>query len=303
METRRLGRLGHRSTVMIYGGAGIGWVDSPDVADRSIQLALDAGINHFDTAADYGDSELHLGRWMPSVRDRIFLATKTGDRTAIGAYDSIRRSLERLRTDRVDLLQLHAVGNADELERAAGPGGAVEGAVRARDEGLIGAIGITGHGMAAPATHAEALRRFPFDTVLTPWNWRLARFPEYRRDFEALLEEIRRADVGLMVMKAVARNLWREGSHRRSTWYEPLEDQRAIDAAVAFVLSTPEVTGIATAGDVGMVPKMVAAEERRASMSSQEVDEVLSGVDDYESPFLRAEGREVPEWLEHLIPS
>ena len=303
VETRRLGRVGHLSTVLIYGGAGIGWVESRDVADRSIRFALDAGINHFDTAADYGDSELHLGRWMPSIRDRIFLATKTGERSAGGAYDSIRRSLERLQADRVDLLQLHAVGNMAELDDATGPGRALDGAVKARDEGLIGAIGITGHGMAAPATHLEALRRHPFETVLTPWNWRLARFPEYRRDFDALADEIRAQDAGLMLIKTLARNLWREGPHDRTTWYEPLEDQRAIDAAVAFALSRPEVTGIATAGDVGLVPKMVEAESRRGSKTAREVDAVLSEVSEYEPPFIRSEGREVPEWLEHLIPS
>lgn len=149
METRRLGRLGHLSSVLIYGGAAL--IDVPEeVADRSIELAIEAGINHFDTAADYGNSELHLGRWMPSIRDRIFLATKTGDRTAAGAYDSIRRSLERLRVDRIDLIQLHAIGDVEDLGRATRPGGAIEGAVRARDEGLVGAIGITGHGMSPP---------------------------------------------------------------------------------------------------------------------------------------------------------
>src|SRR6266508_2888964 len=159
METRRLGRLGHMSSVLIYGGAAL--IEVPEeVADRSIQLALEAGINHFDTAADYGDSELHLGRWMSRIRDRIFLATKTGDRTAGGAYDSIRRSLERLQVDRVDLLQLHSVGDLNTLDRVTGTGGALEGALRAKEGGLAGAIG---HGMRAPEAHLEALRRFPFD--------------------------------------------------------------------------------------------------------------------------------------------
>src|SRR5205085_2065656 len=107
----------------------------------SIRTALDAGINHFDTAADYGDSELHLGRWMGEIRDRIFLATKTGDRSATGAYGSVLRSLERLRVEQVDLIQLHAVGDLEDLGRATGTDGAVEGAVRARDEGLVRWVG------------------------------------------------------------------------------------------------------------------------------------------------------------------
>jgi len=302
METRRLGRIGHRSTVVIYGGAAIAEVDG-DEADRSIGFALEAGINHFDTAADYGESEVHLGRWMPRVRDRIFLATKTGDRESAEASASIRRSLERLQTDRVDLLQLHSVGNLEELGQVTRPGGALEAALKARDGGLVGAIGITGHGMAAPATHLEALRRFPFDTVLTPWNWRLARFPDYRRDFDALVEEVRVQDAGLMTIKSIARSLWPDGRRSRSTWYQPLEEQRSIDAAVTFALARPEVTGIATAGDIGLLPLLVEAEGRRASISPDDIDDVLSGVTDYEPPFLRVEGRQMPGWLEHLVPN
>jgi len=303
METRRLGRLGHDSTVLIYGAAGIGWVEGSDVADRSIEQALAAGINHFDTAADYGDSELHLGRWMPSIRERIFLATKTGDREAGAAHDSVRRSLERLQTDRVDLIQIHAIGNPDELDEVTRPGGALEGLVRARDEGLARAIGITGHGMLAPATHLEALRRFAFDTVLTPWNWRLAQVPEFRRDFEALVEEVRSQGTALMVMKALARHLWRAGAKTHSTWYEPITDQPAVDAALAFVLARAEVTGITTAGDVGLVPMLIEAEGRRASIGIEEAEATLSALSGYEPPFVRAEGRVVPDFLEHLVPN
>ncbi len=195
LETRRFGRLGHLTSVLVYGAAAL--ADVPDdVADRSIELAIAAGVNSFDTAADYGDAERQLGRWMYRIRDRIFLATKTGDRTAAGAYASICRSLERLKVSNVDLLQLHAVGDLDDLDLATGPGGAIEGAIKARSEGLVGGIGITGHGNRAPATHLEALRRFPFDSVLTPYNYRLAQDESYQRDFDALLEEVTAQDVG-----------------------------------------------------------------------------------------------------------
>ena len=169
MERRRLGRLGHESSVILYGGAMLSAVDQ-DTADRSIQEALDGGINHFDVAASYGDAELRLGPWVPQIRERIFLATKTGERERDAAWAQINASLERLQTDRVDLLQLHGVGDLADLDRATGKGGALEAAVRAQEEGLVGAVGITGHGSQAPATHLEALRRFPFATVLTPLN-------------------------------------------------------------------------------------------------------------------------------------
>jgi aryl-alcohol dehydrogenase-like predicted oxidoreductase len=301
LERRRLGRLGHQSSVLIYGGAALADV-TQEVADASIRQALAAGINHIDTAAAYGDSELRLGVWMHRIRDRIFLASKTGDRTAAGAYDSIRRSLERLRIERLDLIQLHGICDLDDLGRATGPRGALEGALRARDEGLVVGVGITGHGMGAPATHLEALRRFPFDTVLTPCNYRLWIEPRYRRDLEALEDEVRARDAGLMFIKAIARNLWRTGEEARyATWYEPLEDQRAIDAAVAFALSRRTATGIAMAGDVRLVPLMIEAERRAAEITAEAAAAELARVPELEPPFVRVAGREVPDWLESVV--
>ena len=172
MEKRRLGRMEHMSSVLIYGGAALAHVE-PSQADESIAFALASGINHFDTSDDYGNSEVHLGRWMPRIRDDIFLATKTTERTKERASGTIRRSLERLNVDRVDLIQLHAICDLEELDEVTRPRGALEAVVEARDEGLAGGIGITGHGRFVTATHLEALRRFPFDTVLTPYNYRL----------------------------------------------------------------------------------------------------------------------------------
>jgi len=202
MEHRRLGRLGHESSVLIYGAAALAEVDQ-DTADRSIQEALDGGINHFDVAASYGEAELRLGPWMPEVRERIFLASKTGERGRDAAWAQINASLERLQTDRLDLLQLHAVGDLAELDRVTGSGGALEAAVRAQEEGLVAAVGITGHGPQAPATHLEALRRFPFATVLTPLNQTLLKDEAFRSDYERLVEEVRRQDAGLLTIKAV----------------------------------------------------------------------------------------------------
>ncbi|RNM15302.1 aldo/keto reductase [Nocardioides pocheonensis] len=284
METRRLGRLGHQSSVLIYGAAALGEV-SQDVADRSIQEALDGGINHLDVAAGYGDAELRLGPWMPQIRDRVFLATKTGERDREGAWREINRSLERLRTDRVDLLQLHAVGDLDDLDLATGPGGALEAVVRATEEGLVGAIGITGHGHQAPATHLEALRRHPFATVLTPLNPVLWRDASYRSDYQALVDEVRRQDAALMTIKTVSRRNWPEGAdHPYTTWYEPYDVQDRITAAVSWVLSHDEVTGIPTAGDVRLLGMLLEAERNR--MPVEDAERVLAGDPEYSSPFL-----------------
>src|SRR4051794_21619534 len=224
MERRRLGRLGHESSVILYGGAALSEVDQ-DTADRSVQEALDGGINHFDVAAGYGEAELRLGPWMSRIRDRIFLATKTGQRDKEPAWQQINDSLRRLQTDHVDLLQLHAIGDVDELDAATRPDGALTAAVRAQDEGLIGAIGITGHGHQAPATHLEALRRHPFATVLTPLNPVLWRDESYRADYEALVDEVQRQDAGLMTIKTISRRNWPEpAEHPQATWYEPYAD-------------------------------------------------------------------------------
>jgi predicted aldo/keto reductase-like oxidoreductase len=287
MEHRRLGRLGRENSVLIFGGAALSEV-SEEEADRAISLALEAGVDHFDTAADYGDSELHYGRWMPEIRDDIFLSTKTGERDKDDAKRQIEASLERLRVDQVDLIQLHAVGDLEDLDRATHAGGSLEAAIEARDEGLVGAVGITGHGHEAPATHLEALHRYPFDTVLTPWNYVLSRDESYRRDFEALVEEVGRQDAGLMTIKTVSRRNWPDGNpleeQRWATWYEPFEEQWLVDAAVSFVLAREEITGIPMVGDVGLMGTMIEAERRR--MPLDQAREILSREPDYSSPFI-----------------
>ena len=286
MEHRRLGRLDRENSVLIFGGAALAEATEED-SDAAIAQAFDAGVDHFDTAADYGDSELKYGRWMPEIRDRIFLSTKTGLREKDAARRQIQSSLERLRVDNVDLLQLHSVGDLEDLDRATGPGGSLEAAIEAKEEGLVGAIGITGHGNEAPATHLEALRRYPFETVLTPWNYILSTDEGYRADYEALVEEIRRQDAGLMIIKTISRRNWPEGGangQRYTTWYEPFDRQEYIDAAVSWVLSHDEVTGLAMVGDVTLVPMMLEAENRR--MSREEAGQVLSRAPDYSSPFI-----------------
>jgi aryl-alcohol dehydrogenase-like predicted oxidoreductase len=281
-----LGRLGSENSVLIFGGAALAEATEED-SDMAIGQALDAGVDHFDTAADYGDSELQYGRWMPEIRDRIFLSTKTGLREKDAAKRQIEDSLERLRVDNVDLLQLHSVGDIEDLNRATGTDGSLEAAIEAKEEGLVGAIGITGHGDGAPSTHLEALRRYPFETVLTPWNYILSTDEGYRADYEALVEEVRRQDAGLMIIKTFSRRNWPEGGadgHRYTTWYEPFDQQEYIDAAVSWVLSHEEVTGLAMAGDVTIVPMIL--ETGGQKMSREEAEQVLSRAPDYSSPFI-----------------
>ncbi|MBI3457232.1 MAG: aldo/keto reductase [Candidatus Rokubacteria bacterium] len=284
MERRRLGRTGHMSSVVAFGAAAIGGVDQ-DLADRAIQLALDAGVNHVDVAPRYGDAELRLRPWMARVRDRIFLGCKTTQRTRDAATAELHRSLERLGTDRLDLYQIHAVGKPPELDACTAKGGALEALIEAREQGLVRWLGITGHTHEAPRTHLEALRRFDFDTVMFPLNFVLWAIPEYRRDAGALLEACVERDVGIHIIKTVARDPWGDRAKTHATWYEPFTDQAIIDRAVAFVLAQP-VTTLCSVGDVTVLPRVLAAAERYRPLAAAEQEALLATADRYHSPFV-----------------
>ncbi len=284
MEKRRLGRTGHMSTVVTFGAAGIGRVEQ-DVADRAVQVSLDHGVNHFDVAPSYGDAELRLRPWMPRIRDQIFLGCKTTQRTKEGAKAELHRSLERLGVDRFDLYQLHSVGKRDALDECTAPGGALEALIEAREEGLVRWLGITGHTHDAPSTHLEALRRFDFDTVMFPLNFVLWAIPEFRRDAEALLAECGRRDVGVHILKTVAKDPWGDREKTYTTWYEPFSDQETIDRAVQFVLSKP-VTTLCSAGDVTILPKVLEAAERFKPLDRAGEEALLATAGRYHSPFV-----------------
>jgi aryl-alcohol dehydrogenase-like predicted oxidoreductase len=268
MPTETFGRTGHRSTRTIFGAAAFSDVTQAE-ADRTMELLLRFGVNHIDTAASYGDSELRLGPWIEQHRAGFFLATKTGERTSQAAYDQIRRSLERLRVDQVDLIQLHNLVDPAEWETALGPGGALEAAIRAREEGLVRFIGVTGHGTTVAAMHTRALERFDFDTVLLPYNYPMMQNPIYAADFEELLARCRERGVAVQTIKAITRAPWSDRPQTAATWYEPLRDLVAIDRAVHWVLGRPSVF-LNTVGDIGVLPMVLDAADRFRGSPSDE---------------------------------
>src|SRR5215470_8602767 len=202
MDTLPFGRTGHRSTRIIFGAAALGAMRQ-ERADRVLELLLEHGVNHIDTAAMYGDSELRIGPWMAQHRAQFFLATKTGDRTAEGARASVQRSLERLRVNQIDLIQLHNLVDEREWETALGPGGALEALVEARARGLVRFIGVTGHGTQTAAMHRRSLERFPFDSVLLPYNFTMMSTPAYAAEFEALVTLCHARGVAVQTIKSV----------------------------------------------------------------------------------------------------
>lgn len=284
MEKRRLGRTGHMSSVVAFGAAGIGRVDQA-TADKALQTALDYGVNHIDVAPGYGDAEVLLGPSIPSIRDKVFIGCKTTVRDVDGAWAECNRSLERLKTDKLDLYQLHSVGKLDILDECTRKGGSLEALIKAKEQGLTKWLGITGHTHDAPATHLEALRRFDFDTVMLPLNFVLWSIPQYRRDFEALMEECARRDVGVHVIKTLAKAPWGEREKTYACWYEPFDQQGEIDQAVAFNLAQPIHTMCST-GDVTILPRMLAAAERVQPLQAAARDALVATAGRYESPFV-----------------
>jgi aryl-alcohol dehydrogenase-like predicted oxidoreductase len=241
-DRAHFGRTGHESSRVIFGAAALGSMRQ-DRADEVLATLLEFGVNHIDTAASYGDSELRIAPWMPAHRNEFFLATKTGERTGDGARASLERSLTRLGVDHVDLIQLHNLVEPDEWEVAHGPGGAVEALARARDEGLARFIGVTGHGLRIPAMHLRSLDRFDFSSVLLPYNYALMSSDQYRADAEALIERCEQRGVAVQTIKSVARRRWpdRAGAGPRFSWYEPLPDGDALARAVRYVLGRPRL--------------------------------------------------------------
>jgi predicted aldo/keto reductase-like oxidoreductase len=285
LAKRRIGRIGYESSVVMFGAASLGNVTQAE-ADESIRYALEHGVNHFDTAASYGDAELRMGPIISGVRNGIFLATKTGKRTKAEAKEEIYRSLERMQVDNVDLLQLHSVGTLEELDKCTAKGGALEAALEAKEQGIVKAIGITGHGHQAPVTHLEALKRFPFETVLLPLNYYMYSLPEYREAIDALMEEAGKQQAAVRAIKAIAKGPWAVDQQRSyATWYEPFDQQPVIDACVHFILSFPGLAGFATAGDIHLFPKIVDAAERYGSMTDEQAEQILSKISGYTTVF------------------
>src|SRR6266545_2557044 len=275
IATAPFGITGHESSRTIFGAAALGNVSHAD-AERTLDLLLAHGVNHVDTAASYGDSELRIASWVRREPGRFFIATKTDDRDYKGAKESIRRSLERLGVDHVDLIQLHNLVDVIEWETALRDGGALEAAIEARDEGLVRFIGVTGHGLSIAAMHRRSLARFPFDSVLLPYNVAQMRDEIYASDFEALAAVCAERGVAVQTIKGISLAPWNGREQTAATWYEPLQEQEDIDLAVHWVLGRPGVF-LNTVGDVTLLPKVLDATRRFASRPQDEaMDELAS---------------------------
>ena len=271
----QFGRTGHDSSRVLFGAAALGAVGQDD-ADRTLEILLEHGVNHIDVAASYGDAELRIRPWLRREPGRFFLATKTGARSARGAREDLHRSLDRMGVDHVDLWQLHNLADPIEWDTALSPGGAIEAAVEAREEGLVKWIGVTGHGLQIAANHRRSLARFDFDSVLLPYNRITSAIPYYAENFEALAATCAERGVVIQTIKSIARGPWLGRGRTATTWYEPMTEQRDIDLALWWVMGRSGVF-INSVGDVDLLPKFLAAASRFESRPSDaEMDDLVA---------------------------
>ncbi len=275
------GRSGHMSTRTIFGAASLSQV-SQEEADRTLEVLLQYGVNHIDVAASYGDAELRIAPWLKQYRSQFFVATKTDGRTAQAAQEDLHRSLERMGIDYVDLWQLHNLVDPIEWDTALSPGGAIDAAIEARKQGLVRAIGVTGHGLEIAATHRRSLERFDFDAVLAPYNFLTMQSPYYAENFNALLATCQQRNTAVQTIKSIAYRPWWGHPHTHETWYQPLDNQQDIDLAVHWVLKQPGIF-LNTVGDIHLLPMVLDAASRFQSgvtePSDKQMQELVNRLD------------------------
>ena len=272
------GKTGHQSSRIIFGAAALSNV-SQAAADSVLELLLKYGVNHIDTAASYGEAELRVGPWMDAHRQDFFLATKTGERTYEAAYTEIQTSLQRLQTNQLDLIQLHNLVNPEQWATALGPDGALRAAREAQAKGYVRFIGVTGHGLSVAQRHLLSLKEFDFASVLLPYNYNFMQIEAYQQDFEALYAYCRDNQVAFQTIKSVAKGRWGDKERNRTTWYEPLEEQSDIDAAVTFVLNRPGIF-LNSASDPELLARTLkAAEMFEAGTGNDQPETVLAGAE------------------------
>lgn len=241
IEKIPFGATGHLSSRIIFGAAALGGMKQ-EKADSTLELVQSYGINHIDVAASYGDAELRLADFLTDHRQEIFLASKTGDRQGSKARESIERSLTRMQTDQLDLIQFHNLAQDSDWDIAMGPGGALEAALQAKEEGLVRFIGVTGHGTRIAEMHLKSLAQYDFASVLLPYSHMSMQDEQYAAEFETLYALCQKNQIAMQTIKAIAKRRWpADSEEKKFSWYEPLRDTAAITNAVHWVLKRPGV--------------------------------------------------------------
>ena len=271
IEKLPFGNTGHLSSRLIFGAAALGAM-SQERSNKVFDLLDQYGINHIDVAASYGEAELRLAPILKERRADFFLATKTGLRDKAGAKDQLKRSLERMEVGQVDLIQMHNLTKPEDWSTAMGSGGALEGLIEAKEEGLVRFVGVTGHGTLAPSMHLKSLREYDFDSVLLPYNFSMMKQKEYSEDFEELYEYAIAKGVAIQTIKAIALRRWSEGDEeKRYSWYRPIRDFHPLKRAVDYALSKESVFLNSTSDATLLETLFLAANEAVVCPSPEEM--------------------------------
>ena len=273
MEKRVFGRTGQEATVLALGGCGPGFVTQEE-ANKAVELAMTHGVNMIDVAPSYGEAEIRLRPILEKHRNEFFLAEKTMERTREGARRELENSLRRLGVKSFDLYQIHAVKNAEELDKIMGEGGAIETFEEARETGLTKCIGLTGHDDVR--VHMKALEIFEFDSLLLPVSASCLAFPSPANDFRPVLKMALDRGVGIIAIKSISKRRWASSESKRyNTWYEPAVDQREVEMLVQFTLSQEGVTTYSMPCDVRLWPMVLKAGEKFRKLSEEEQGKVI----------------------------
>jgi aryl-alcohol dehydrogenase-like predicted oxidoreductase len=269
---RALGKTGEHLSIIALGGIVVTDTEQ-SFANNIVAEAFDRGINYFDVAPTYGNAQERLGPALEPYRKRVFLACKTTERSRAGAKAELDESLRLLRTDHLDLYQLHALTKMDDLETALGPNGAMETFVQARKEGKVRFIGFSAHSV---ETALEAIKRFDFDTILFPLNFVLFSQANFGPQ---VLEAARQKGMGILALKAMAKGVWPQAQKKNhpfsKCWYEPAALPEQASMGLRWTLSHPITAAVPPgeekyfrlAMDVAQGFKPISTEEEKTLMA------------------------------------
>ncbi len=279
MPIRNLGKTGYQVGIFSLGGqSALEKADNFDIAVPLIERSLDLGINYIDTSARYGGvedrwSEQYVGEVMKTRRSEAYLATKSHDRTRDGSWKLLERSLELLKTDHIDLWQMHALSRMEQVDESFAKGGAIEAFVEARDQGIVRNLGISGH--ADPDVLIAAIERFDFDTVLLALN---AADPHHLSFKERLLPLAVEKEMGIIGMKIPARGLilesWKTPDDPNSRFGDSVPGTLNMTEAMRYVLSLPVSTVIVGCDDIPQLEENVEIARSFNPMNEQQLAEL-----------------------------
>ena len=282
LPRRPYGKTGREISIIGFGGIVVSQIEQSEANDM-VAWAVDRGVNYFDVAPTYGNAQERLGPALKPHREGAFLACKTGMRNALGAMGELEESLTLLKTDHLDLYQLHGVTSVEETEKALGPNGAMETFVKAREQGKVRHLGFSAHSVEAAFL---AMDQFDFDSVLFPLNVVCMENGDFGPQ---LIERARQKGVALLALKAMAWQPWPEGAEHKypKCWYQPTDKRELARLVLSYTLDLP-ITAAVPPGDGRLFKLAVRIAQRYQPLTDDERADLLARVEGV-TPIFRQE--------------